>query len=447
MLKYFTSLGCLGLMALSCSSKSGVEGGGGTGGGGFIIGAGGSGASNGDSGTGNTGPLTGGKSVATAAILAQIEDSACAGGNAELETNPAMLQFVVDVSGSMTDIPNGSTGQNKWQITQAALTDAIQNQLPDNAGVGILFFPNMNTVPNHNDTAVPPIESPTNTCVKTDALIPIAPLGAANSAQRTAIAQGLANATANGGTPTDDAFEYAYDNGIVPAIQKYGFFTPFMVLITDGQPTILLHCEGTGQTSHPVDWHPIVDYIGKIFTAIPTVKTFVIGSPGSEAQSSTGADGRPWLSQAARTGGTPITPNCQDSGPNYCHFDMTQSLDFATDLSNALKDIVSTAISCAFKIPPPTNGGLPDPTKINIVYEQNVINSQPEQQWLIGETSDPTCNNGAAEGWYLSKDPTDPANLDKMQVVLCPATCRTIQMDKYAVVRARQGCQTVVPIN
>ena len=33
MLKYFTSLGCLGLLALSCSSKTGgVEGGGGIGG-------------------------------------------------------------------------------------------------------------------------------------------------------------------------------------------------------------------------------------------------------------------------------------------------------------------------------------------------------------------------------------------------------------------------------
>ena len=236
--------------------------------------------------------LNGGKTVATADILAAIEDQACAGSNSELETNPALLEFVIDVSGSMTDIPAGSTGQNKWQITQAALSDAIQNELPNETGVGILFFPNMNTVPNHNDTAVPPGPAlPTDTCVNTNAIIPVAPLGAAGSAQRTAVAQGLTNALVAGGTPTDDAFEYAYNNGVVPAMNTYGYFTPFMVLITDGQPTILLGCEGTGETAHPVDWHPIVNDIASIFAGSPTVRTFIIGSPGSEAQSSTGADG------------------------------------------------------------------------------------------------------------------------------------------------------------
>lgn len=429
MLKYLISAACLSLITLGCSSKDGADGAG-VGGGGYVIGTGGS-------GNGGAGGLLGGKTVATDDILAQIETSACAGISSELEVSPALLEFVVDVSGSMNDIPKGAT-QSKWQITQAALSDAIFNQLPDNTGVGILFFPNKDTIPNHNDISNTPL--PVDTCVNTTALIPTAPLDGAGSAQRAALAQGLQNAHVGGGTPTDDAYEYAYDNGLAPAMNKYGYFTPYMVLITDGQPTILLNCEGTGQTAYPVDWHPIVSDISSVFYGSPPAKTFIIGSPGSEAQSTTGDDGRPWLSQAAQTGGTSVTANCSNSGPNYCHFDMTQSTDFAGDLATALNDIIRAAIPCSVKIPPPTSGGIPDPAKINVIYQENVVNSQPTQQWLIGQISDPGCNGDSADGWYI--DPADPGG---QTMVLCPTTCTTVQRDKNAVLNVRQGCKTVLP--
>ncbi len=438
MLKYFSSLACLGIMAIGCASKNnGTDGNGSTGGTcTFGCAQNQGGAGNGIDGGNNAGSgnpnLKGGKTVATADILAAIADTACAGTSSELEVPPALLEFVVDVSGSMTDIPKGSTGQNKWQITQAALSNAINNGLPERTGVGMLFFPNMNTVPNHNTT---PIDI-TN-CVNTSALIPAAPLGAAGSTQRAAIASGLANASVAGGTPTDDAYEYAYASGVIPAMQTYGYFTPFMVLITDGQPTISLGCEGTGQTAYPVDWHPIVTDIATAFSNQPLVKTFIIGSPGSEAQSSTGADGRPWLSQAARAGGTQLTPDCVDTGLNFCHFDMTQSTDFATDLANALKSIIDSSIPCSVQIPPPSDGKTPDPAAINVVYQENVTGGTPTQQWLIGQTSDTTCGGGTADGWYL-----DPAS---GKIVLCPLTCRTVQSDKYAVLNVRQGCLTYTP--
>ncbi len=430
MFKYLSIAACVSASVLACGSKNGADDVSGAGGGGYVVGTGGS-------GNGNS-ALVGGKTVATTDILDQIEASACAGVSSELEVNPALLEFVVDVSGSMTDVPKGAS-QSKWQITQAALTDAILNQLPDTTGVGILLFPNMETVPNHNDLNNTPL--PVGNCVNTAALIAAAPLNGSGSAQRSAIANGLANAHVGGGTPTDDAYDYAYNSGLLPALKKYQSYTPYMVLITDGQPTILLNCEGTGQTAYPVDWHPIVNDIATAYNGTPPVKTFIIGSPGSDAQSFTGDDGRPWLSLAARTGGTPLTPNCVDTGPNYCHFDMSQSTNFSADLATALKEIIREAIQCSVKIPPPITGGIPDPTKINVIYEENVdaTTGQPTQQWLIGQ-ADPSCQDGTSDGWYL--DPSDPSG---ETLVLCPTTCKTVQADEKAVLSVRQGCKSVPP--
>jgi len=146
----------------------------------------------------------------------------------------------------------------------------------------------------------------------------------------------------------------------------------------------------------------------------------------------------PW---AARTGSTPLTPNCADTGPNYCHFDMSQSTNFAADLTTALKEIIREAIQCSVKIPPPITGGIPDPTKINVIYEENVnvTTGQPTQQWLIGQ-ADPSCQSGNNDGWYL--DPNDPSG---ETLVLCPATCKAVQADENAVLSVRQGCKSVPP--
>jgi hypothetical protein len=380
-------------------------------------------------GSGSGVTVAGGISILTPDLSAAITYSACASWSSELQVPPALLEFVVDVSGSMTDIPKGSTGQNKWQITQAALNNAINNGLPDNAGVGILFFPDMNTVPNHNTS---PID--VTNCVNTSAMIPAAPLGAAGSTQRAAIASGLANAYVAGGTPTNDAYDYAYASGVIPAMQTYGYFTPNLVLITDGQPTIALGCEGTGQTAYPVDWHPLVSDVTTAFKNTPAVRTFVIGTPGSEAQSSTSADGRPWLSQAARTGGTQLTPDCVDTGPNYCHFDLTQSLDLATDLAAALKDIIGSSMPCSFQVSPPSGIQI-DSNALNLVYSENGVGGVPTRQWLLGQTKDLSCGAGTLDGWYV--------DLGNGKLVLCPKTCKTVQSDKYARLDLRGGCQSV----
>ncbi len=93
--------------------------------------------------------------------------------------------------------------------------------------------------------------------------------------------------------------------------------------------------------------------------------------------------------------------------------------------------IVTSAavLLCSFQIPPPTNGEIPDPTKINVVYNQNVVNGVPTAQFLIGQ-SNPDCSQG--DGWYV--DEATGA------IDLCAKTCATIRQDPNASIDLRQGC-------
>ncbi len=103
--------------------------------GGIVIGTAGSGN------TGDASALTGGMTPATDAQLSTVLANACAGWSSELEVAPALLYFVIDVSGSMNDPAPGPSGQSKWQVTQAALASALSNQLSDNMPQNVQYDP------------------------------------------------------------------------------------------------------------------------------------------------------------------------------------------------------------------------------------------------------------------------------------------------------------------
>ena len=257
-------------------------------------------------------------------------------------------------------------------------------------------------------------------------MIPIAQLGTTGSAQRQALAAGLAAAEPAGGTPTDDAYEFEIDTNMNNC-QLPG--KRFMVLITDGQPTFSRGCMGTGDPSNPVDYSPIIEAIGLArsdSSPRPAAKTFVIGSPGSEAQASTGSDGRGWLSQAAQVGQTPRTPDCSNSGPNYCHFDMSQISDFAAGFSDALAQIAGQVVSCSYSIPPPPSGQTLDLTKINLIFVTGT-----EEYSLILRANSSSC----ATGWYL-----DASN----NIVLCSESCKQAKADPASSLELLFGCASIV---
>jgi hypothetical protein len=412
-----------------------------------VDGTSGAGGTQSQGGTANAGGATsvcsssiapgGGKmSILTKETWDQISNASCLGWSVEAEQEPANIVFIVDTSRSMVySVPNSDDTRTKWVITKGALEDAL-NALPRMTSVGMLLWPNMMTVPNNNTSCTycnPDGTSNPNgigECVNVSAMVPLAQLGAVDSDQRSALTTALEAVSPQGGTPMADAYNYAIDS-------NYGNQTQLMnvkyaVLITDGQPTIQLGCMGTGDENHPVAYQPVLDSIKGAYSQAH-VKTFVIGSPGSESQSLTNVDGRDWLSEAAQEGGTQLTPDCQNSGPNYCHFDMSATTDFATGFTAALQNITGQILPCTYTISGQVpDGQFVDPKRTNVVYETNGSQVLGDMM-LVGQASDPCCPEG--DGWYF--DPKDPTN---MTVQLCPKTCDTIRQDAGAVVNVRGGC-------
>lgn len=407
-------LGLLGAFgALACGSEekgasSEIEGSGG------VTGNGGTGGTvlittGSTSATGSTGSVQDGGSVdLTEEQVAQIESSACAGWAGEGEAAPAVLQLVVDVSGSMEDPAPGSR-DSKWSITHDALLDAIES-LGATTAAGMLLYPNT------DDTGSSTRPRPITDCVRTSALLPIAALGDAGSAQRLAVEATLDDADTGGGTPTHDAYRFALEEALLPYQTP---FEKFMLLITDGQPTYSLECTGTGMAVDAVDPQPIIEEIRNARES-EGIRTFVIGSPGSERAADTNEDTRPWLSTAASVGGT-AAEGCSLTGPAYCHMDMSEAQDFSTALRAGLAQIIGQLGQCTYDLPTPPAGEELDPTKVNLI----LASSAGTKLVLPDEVGDCT------EGWRYNAEG---------QVVLCPSTCDEVQNDITARVQLLFGC-------
>ena len=185
--------------------------------------------------------------------------------------------------------------------------------------------------------------------------------GATNSPHRTQVIQSLdAPGRPNGGTPTHDAFKI----GVATISQTTLTGNRFVVLITDGQPTYAEGCAGTGRQQDANDPRPIIEEARR--AAQQGIRTFVIGSPGSEEANAAGfPQARTWLSMMAAAGGTAVA-GCSDNGPNFCHFDMTQQTDFSKALQDTLKLIVGTVVGCSYPIP--ASSGAIDPNKVNVFF-------------------------------------------------------------------------------
>jgi hypothetical protein len=348
-----------------------------------------------------------------------LRNASCAGNIARTEPLPVVIELVVDTSGSMGQAAPGGTA-SKWAVTRDALKAAM-NTLPASTGVGVLYFPNLNTSaskPAGDETDAP---RPVTDCVNTAGALPIALLGAANSPERTAIASSLDKLRPAAGTPTADA--YGIGLAAIQATTLPG--KRFIVLITDGQPTFLSGCRGTGNIVDAVDPRPIIDLVKGAMSG--GVETFLIGSPGSEQVGvPVFADARTWLSMAASAGGT-ATPGCSDNGPTFCHFDMSQKPNFAEALRGALQQIVGSVLSCEYTLPAPPSGTTLDPSKVNVIFTAE--GAKPE---LIEKSPDGSC----ATGWQYAPD---GAHVD-----LCPDTCNRVQGAQNPQVDLLFGCSSTV---
>jgi hypothetical protein len=425
-MKHFCALPAalaLAFFAISCGEKSdegeGAAGGSSSGGSGSATAGTLSLETGGSAGSVGSGASSGNPQMQDGGVIEltedQVEDftgAACAGWSAEPETQPAVLQLVVDTSLSMDEPPGGRRGgrggnndPTKWDITRDALQEVL-GTLPEELAVGLFFYPNMST--EGSDEPRPVAE-----CVNLDEGFAVEPLAAEH---RENLIEVFDDTEPNGWTPTHGAYEHALETSLLPADfpgQKY------LLLITDGVPTLTHDCEGSsnGGQADPVDTDPIVEAIADARRA--GVRTFLIGSPGSE-------DGREWMSLAAIQGAT-ARAGCQIDGPPYCHMDMTTAPDFGAALRAGLNQVTGE-ISCTYDVPEPPDGQTIDPNLVNLI----VTTSTGDAQLVL-----PDNNGDCSEGWQLSGD----------QIVLCEGTCSRVQADGGSL-QLLFGCETggnVVP--
>lgn len=398
-----TGIGLLtvvGIWAVGCGSASDDGLTQGVGGSGASAAAGGS-LSGGTGGTlaggagGSGGSLSGGSGGSLGGSGGSLNpDAGCAKGTAAATLEPAVLEFVIDTSGSMRDRAPGSN-QTKWVVTRDALVQAF-NGMPETAAAGIFYYPGGEPPP----------------CIRRQQAVPIALL---TPPQKQAIQSSLNSTSVAGGTPTHDAYLF----GLETVNQSSLPGNKFIVLITDGIPTYALNCQGNGST--PVSQASNDALVGQVRNAAQAgLRTFVVGVPGSEGARNT-------LSRMATEGGTAL-PGCSDSGPSYCHFDMTTQPDLAQALNAALAAISGQALSCEFDIPPPPSGEQLDPNRVNVTY---------------------TPTGGATE--EIGRDPsTDQCNVgwqyspDRTRILLCGQLCDRVTADPGGKIEIVFGCATKV---
>jgi hypothetical protein len=329
-------------------------------------------------------------------VRGYFDGQACAGQVAGAEAAPSVLQLLVDTSGSMNENAPGAR-QSKWNVTRQAVLSAI-GTMPEDTSVGVVFYPN---VPG---ALVQP-------CIERETAVSIAELGQNRSQQRQRIQRAFQQQRPAGGTPTHDAYEYALaDMG-----ESAASGSRYMVVITDGIPTYSLGCEGTGNANDPVDSSPLIDAARLATTN--GVRTFVIGSPGSE-------DARDSLSRWAEAGGT-APAGCSHNGPDYCHFDMTEERDLGAGLTNALGIISGVALGCRYAVPPAPDGATLDPGRVNVLFRE-----PGGAEELIGQSLDDDC----VEGWRYADG--------QATIRLCSSTCERVTASEEGSLTLQFGCAT-----
>jgi len=387
-------------------------------------------------GTNGTGTLGGGANTSTDPNLVgsvvpltptqvtNISTSACNAWAIEPESVPGKLQLVVDVSSSMGSTAPG-TNQTKWVVTRDALVEAVCGVTGPGLGagmaVGLMFYPNM-----VNDTVPKTPPADPNACLNVGGVTPMATMGD-NSAgsQRTKLRAALTQAVLGRGTPTASAYHYALDNIALSPAQLAFPGDTYMLLITDGMPTLYEGCYNPAGSLSNLPGDAVVALVDGAYSR--GVKTFIIGSPGSE-------DGRPWLSKAAFLGGTGKGGCKSDSatGP-YCHMDMTAEKDFSVALRDGLSQVVAAVSNCKYEIPAQSADGLQvvDPNKISPII---TFSSGTTELVTRDNKNGATCT----EGFYL---------VSNTQLQLCPGTCSRFQADAKATMQLVFGCGSDEIIN
>ncbi|HEY5955939.1 MAG TPA: vWA domain-containing protein [Polyangiaceae bacterium] len=333
-------------------------------------------------------------------------DSGCATSTTRGQLRPSNLLFVLDRSGSMAcNLPeDGQSSQScgtfpvalfpdrpsKWDLTRNSVVQAISElRSAGTVRVGLMLFP----------------KADSRCSVSDEPDIPIAPL---DDAAEQNFVDTLSTVAPGGETPIAGATIMSYAHLLDRMRKGEVDGETFVIVVTDGYETC--------KTSE------IPKLLG---LDVPNardllfVRTFVIGVPGSDL-------GRAFLSEFAVAGATERDGNCT-YGPaasdGNCHYDMTASLNFSTDLLDALTRINSEVMACTIDVPSARNGG-----PVNL-QEVNVTVNGTNWSMVKGET----CRG--YDGWrYVN---------DFSSIQLCGEACHSAKQ-KGAAVTIILGCPTTI---
>jgi Mg-chelatase subunit ChlD len=275
---------------------------------------------------------------------------------------------------------SGSMVGEKWAGTTKALTTFFNDPKSANIGAGMSFFPN------HKASICVPVDYETlDVAINT---LPANSFALTNSipAEPTAY-----------GTPTWGALK-----GALMAATAYQDAHPkhkvVLVLATDGDPN------ACGAAT--------VDNIASVAKAARNyngVRTYVIGAAGSII---------PNLNKIAEGGGTKAA------------YDITNDIN---EFSAKMEEIRSEALGCEFEIPPPPDGKDLDPSDVNFSYQPKGMGASK-----ILLRADDLVDCGGKPGWYYD------SNALPTKILLCPASCTTVQADSHAKVSVLFGCKSQI---
>jgi hypothetical protein len=367
---------------------------------------------------GTNGQPTGGSSGVSGAAPTGGSGGSCVDVSASATPRPAVLEFQIDTTNSMTRTTTTTGGATKWVATQNALKAALPS-LPQEWLVGISFF-----------------NKPANVCYTGTQAVDIAPLSQNLNAIISAINGITLDPNTSTWTPTFKAWQFAYDYLTTqwPARAQYARNDKYIIFLTDGIPTV----ERTGCTVGTSCPNACVsqdeyDYAVNTIaaTGVTQARSYFIGVPGSEEQQGAPYDPRVMLSRLAIAGGT-APAGCTEqtaAAGNYCHIDLTGNANFATALAQAIQAIAQQVISCTYKVPPPPDGRIIDPLKIAITYTTGGGQARD-----LRRATDSSCTDGQ---WYVSAVDASGTPTD---LALCADSCDTVSGDSGASVLVTFAC-------
>lgn len=329
-------------------------------------------------------------------------DAACLTTSTAAKATPANLLFQLDVSGSMNCPPTdgvsascAASASSRWSIFRTELKKAL-SALPDHNSAGLMHYP----------TGTGTFSSDPTGCVPSTSDVGLGLL----SATRSKIGTSLDGRTPAGGTPTHDAVKTAL--AALSAAKAEG--NKFLVLATDGNATFCTGCDiSCNSAALATDSEAMIKEVEDAAKA--GVRTFVIGVPGSSGF-------RTVLSRMAEAGGTKAKPGCSNTGPEYCHWDMTTATDFGSALKAVLAAIGGAALSCEYTLPP--KDGSFDPTKVNVRLSSG------------SSTTDLPRDASRKDGWDYSDD--------GKSVILYGSACDQAKATSDGSVTLLFGCPTII---